>query len=251
MSGGIDPGRVRVRLTLAGDRVAGVEVASERPQVAAVLRGRDAEEAVRLVPLLFALCGKAQGCAASLALSAARGDAVAPYLDPAIQAEAMREHLWRWLLDLPALLGAAPMKAEFALAVSWIAAGERKRMLSLLGDSRIGALATRLDEAKDFAASSVALLPVMVRAQRPGFGRVWMPAFVASHSGRARRPRPGRMPGSAVAEEGAAPGVGWRAWPNCVTGRKAMQKSALAVRRVQSAWRRASAGRWWKRRAAC
>jgi len=168
MSGGIDPGRVRVRLTLAGDRVAGVEVASERPQVAAVLRGRDAEEAVRLVPLLFALCGKAQGCAASLALSAARGDAVAPYLDPAIQAEAMREHLWRWLLDLPALLGAAPMKAEFALAVSWIAAGERKRMLSLLGDSRIGALATRLDEAKDFAASSVALLPVMGASSTAG-----------------------------------------------------------------------------------
>jgi hypothetical protein len=46
-------------------------------------------------------------------------------VDPAIQAEAMREHLWRWLLDLPPLLGAAPMKEEFALAVSWLAAGER------------------------------------------------------------------------------------------------------------------------------
>jgi hypothetical protein len=42
------------------------------------------------------------GACAELALAAARGQAeCAAIVDPAIQAEAMREHLWRWLLDLP------------------------------------------------------------------------------------------------------------------------------------------------------
>ena len=70
---GIDPGCVRLRLGSENGRVSQVSVNSERPAMAERLRGRSADEAVPLVPLLFGLCGKAQGRAAMLALEAARG----------------------------------------------------------------------------------------------------------------------------------------------------------------------------------
>ena len=149
MSGGIDPGCIRIRLRQQGGCITAVEVASERPVVTSVLRGRPADEAVALVPLLFALCGKAQGRAAGLALAAARGVGSAPRLDPAIAAEAMREHLWRWLLDLPPLLGVAPLKDEFALAMGWIAKGEGGRLAAFLDQPRINELWRRLDDMDD------------------------------------------------------------------------------------------------------
>ncbi|MBU1972808.1 MAG: hydrogenase, partial [Gammaproteobacteria bacterium] len=70
---GFDAGRVRLRLMLEGDVVAAVEVACERPNVAAALAGKPADEAVALVPLIYSLCGQAQGIAARAALAAARG----------------------------------------------------------------------------------------------------------------------------------------------------------------------------------
>jgi len=149
MSGGIDPGCIRLRLTSVGGRVGTVNVASERPAVALALRGRPADAAVRLAPLLFALCGKAQGRAAELALAAARGRECPPHLDPAIQAEAMREHLWRWLLDLPPLLGEAPLHAEFVAAAGWVGAGQRAELAALLDDPRVAALCRRLAAVED------------------------------------------------------------------------------------------------------
>lgn len=159
MSTGIDAGCVRLRLAGADGRISAVDVASERPQVAQALRGRPADEAVRLVPLLFALCGKAQGKAAALALAAARGAECGAYLDPAIEHEVLREHLWRWLLDLPPQLGAAPLHAEFLAAAGWIAAGRRAELAALLDGERIAALARRLAEAADLADGAARLLP--------------------------------------------------------------------------------------------
>jgi hypothetical protein len=161
MSAGIDPGRVRVRLAAAAGRVGAVEVASERPSVALLLRGREADAAVRLVPLLFALCGKAQGCAAMLALAAARGQECVTHLDPAIQTEVMREHLWRWLLDLPPQLGEAPMREEFIAAVGWIAQARRRELGALLAGPRIADLCKRLLTTEDVADPRPALLPAL------------------------------------------------------------------------------------------
>jgi hypothetical protein len=159
VSGGIDPGRVRLRLAVEGGRVAAVDLASERPLVAEVLRGRDADAAVKLVPLLFALCGKAQGRAAELALAAARGRQCAPQLDPAIQAEAMREHLWRWLLDLPPLLGMAADPVEFARLARAIADGQRGTLAGFLAGENIAGLCRRLGEMEDPAEAARRLLP--------------------------------------------------------------------------------------------
>jgi hypothetical protein len=162
MSGGIDPGCIRIRLEIQDERVSAVTLASDRPQLARALRGRPADAAVRLIPLMFALCGKAQGRAAELALAAARGQAMAAALDPDIAAEAMREHLWRWLLDLPPLLDMAPLKEEFTAAIGWLARDQREPIAGLLDDPRMGELEARLDQLGDCDEVAVALLPPMV-----------------------------------------------------------------------------------------
>ncbi len=109
-----DPGSLRVRLQWRAGRCTGVQVALTRPHAAAVLRGRPADEAVRLLPLLYSICGKAQGLAASLALGAARGETAAARVDGAVRAEGIREHLWRLLLDWPLALGLPRAEALMA-----------------------------------------------------------------------------------------------------------------------------------------
>jgi hypothetical protein len=159
MSAGIDPGCVRLSLADKHGRIREVRVACERPVVAAVLRGRAADEAVRLVPLLFALCGRAQGRASALALAAARGEELAAHIDPAIQHEALREHLWRWLIDLPTLLGAVAMRDEFVAATGWLASGRRDELRTVLTGAGIEALRRQLAELEDPPDPQPRLLP--------------------------------------------------------------------------------------------
>ena len=161
MSAGIDPGCVRLRLATDLGLVSDVRVSSERPAIAGQLRGRPADEAVRLVPLLFALCGKAQGRAAALALAAARGKECLAHLDPAIRHEALREHLWRSLLDLPPLLGEAAMRDEFVAATGWIAGGQRDELGALLTGARVEGLQRRLADAEDLPEPKPRLLPTL------------------------------------------------------------------------------------------
>lgn len=119
-----DPGSLRVRLQWRGGRCAGVHVDLRRPNAAAVLRGKRAEEAVRLLPLLYSICGKAQGLAAALALGAARGGTAVPHVDAAVRAEGVREHLWRLLLDWPPALGQPRAEALMADALRRIGASD-------------------------------------------------------------------------------------------------------------------------------
>lgn len=111
----LDPGKVLVHVRHAHDAGLRVEVSSQRPDLTTVLRERQADAAVQLVPLLYALCGRAQGAAARLALAAARGQAQSEVqVDAAIAAEAAREHAWRLCLDWPELLGREADKPGFA-----------------------------------------------------------------------------------------------------------------------------------------
>lgn len=105
MASSFDPGQVSIDLHVAAGRVATVAVACRRPAVARVLRGQPAARAVELVPLLFSICGRAQGTAARLALAAAHGETVPAHHEPVVAAEIAGEHLWRLLLDWPRLLG--------------------------------------------------------------------------------------------------------------------------------------------------
>jgi coenzyme F420-reducing hydrogenase alpha subunit len=111
--GGFDPGRVRVRLTIRAGVVEAASVSCERPAVARLLRGQAADQAVALVPLIYSLCGKAQGIAARAALAAAYGSPGAAHVDAEALAEAAREHAWKIFVDWPRQLALAVDEAFF------------------------------------------------------------------------------------------------------------------------------------------
>jgi hypothetical protein len=157
----LDAGRVHIRLRLADERIAEVEIRSQRPLVAKALRGKPAAQAVQLVPLIFALCGRAQGQAAALALAAARGVETAPELDAAIEIEVMREHLWRLLLDLPPLLALPTQRELFLQAQQAVAIGDRPGLQAVLAHAFWNELMQVLDELVQPDESVTALLPVM------------------------------------------------------------------------------------------
>lgn len=101
-----DSGRIDIEIDWDGARVTRVRVASTRPLAACVLIGRPVAQAVELVPMLFSLCGRAQGLCARAAT--ASGEPAATQLDDmlsALAAEMAFEHLWRIRIDWPALLG--------------------------------------------------------------------------------------------------------------------------------------------------
>ncbi len=96
---------------------------------AALLKGKTPAQVLQLVPLLFSVCGHAQGAAARAALQAAQQNNLADFttLEHKIRCEVVQEHLWRMLLDWPKLLGLSQQEKHF---VKWyamlreIAAGE-------------------------------------------------------------------------------------------------------------------------------
>jgi hypothetical protein len=119
-----DAGKLTLRLHCGDGRVQRVEIASSRPQAARLLVGRTSQQAEMLAPLLFNVCGRAQGAAAQAALARAEGREV--QVDEAsLASEAIQEHLWRLLLDWPQALGLPPQKAEYA---RWRSALQQGRM---------------------------------------------------------------------------------------------------------------------------
>ena len=117
----MDPGRVRIALGPQG-----ASISCERPDASIVLLGRPADEAAALVPSLYALCSRAQGLAARLAIAAARGTAQPEHTDPEAAAEAAREHAWRLLFDWPRILDFEVERHLFAKFVREIGAGARR-----------------------------------------------------------------------------------------------------------------------------
>lgn len=113
-------GQVQVRLTRRPGR-AGLDAAVrvERPILASRLfEGRPVAEVLQLVPMLFSLCGRAQGVAAVRAVESAAQTPAAPAIeqrrDLLVALEAIREHLWRLSIDWPAALGLQPNPAHTA-----------------------------------------------------------------------------------------------------------------------------------------
>ena len=165
----LEGGQIDVRLQLrqidAGLLVNTARVSSNRSHVVSALRGKSADQAVKLVPLLFALCGKAQGLAASLALAAARGAATEPYLDNAVQDEVMREHAWRLLLDLPPLIGLAGQEALFRQVQLAIKAADREAMRIALTDPVWDDILQRLPQSTATDTRQSGLLPALSAAR--------------------------------------------------------------------------------------
>jgi len=91
----------------------------ERPgDVVRVLKGKTRDEAIRIVPMIYSICGLAQVHAASCALDAASGNRVGLRTDLARQAlvgmESLREQLLRIMLDWPGFSGETPRAHDAA-----------------------------------------------------------------------------------------------------------------------------------------
>lgn len=103
----ISEGLLHIRLDWDG---AAIRQAGIVPRLLAdparLLRGKMPQQTVEVIPMLFSLCGRAQGVAAALALDAAQGKTgIAPVQQRAVLLEAFQESAWRFLIDLPCRYG--------------------------------------------------------------------------------------------------------------------------------------------------
>lgn len=116
MAGGNIEGDLTVRLRVAGSAVDAVEIVSTRnTRLGGLLAGRPVAEALTLVPLLFSLCGRAQGVAATRAVEQATGTVAGRAAEAArdilVAGEMLESHIWQAVIDWPKLIGVAPMPA--------------------------------------------------------------------------------------------------------------------------------------------
>lgn len=101
---------LNVTLHPDGDVIGAVTVTSERLVTASqVLRGQPVGQALKILPLLFSLCGQAQQVAGERAVEAAQGrtpdDATEARRKAVLAVEAVQELITPMLMDWPALLG--------------------------------------------------------------------------------------------------------------------------------------------------
>ncbi len=115
----ITEGKLEFEIDWNGKQIVWVAIHSSRPVFACrVLEDKTVEAVLGLVPMLFSVCGRAQGVAAAAACDAARGieagAAAKQERERAIAAECLQEYLWRLFIDLPALLGEAARPGDLA-----------------------------------------------------------------------------------------------------------------------------------------
>ncbi len=106
-------GRLNIGLATNADHVAAVSIDSTRPvRASRMFHGKGVVEVLKMLPMLFTICGTAQACAAvraceqALAMSPAPG--VETLRESLVRMETLREHMWRILLDWPGFLAEAP-----------------------------------------------------------------------------------------------------------------------------------------------
>ena len=111
----MDVGKLTLVVVRDGYSVSATQIRSTRPMAAQILKGKTPAQVLQIVPLLFSVCGRAQGAAASAALQAAQqgASAVSATVERTIACEAMQEHLWRVMLDWPRLQGLPQQEQRF------------------------------------------------------------------------------------------------------------------------------------------
>lgn len=122
--------KIRIKLHWDGRRIGRAEL-QPRPLVRAteLVRGKTAGQAAIIIPMLFSICGKAQGAATAVALAFAQGgepDRVAER-ERLVLGEALQELLWRFLLDLPRIMGGQgnpPLLVALRKGLAQAAAGQ-------------------------------------------------------------------------------------------------------------------------------
>lgn len=132
-------GELTVTLTHDGRAVRRVDVTSTRPQVAArLLTGKTAVDAATTLPLLFSVCGGAQGAAAASALAAAGAAGFAGSSASrvaGIVVESLQEGFWHLLIGWPNAMASAPNVTPVTAARYLVATSTRTpEGADLLGD---------------------------------------------------------------------------------------------------------------------
>ncbi len=156
-------GALMIGLAPPTGRARRVVIASTRPVHASRLfRGKGVAETLKLVPMLFSICGTAQACAAVRACEQAIGMAPVQGTERVrgglVRLESVREHLWRILLDWPAFLGESPQQG----GVAEVVALQREIRQALCGDGdpfQSGAVFGNDSELLDEHAQRLAALP--------------------------------------------------------------------------------------------
>ncbi len=112
----MDVGKLTLTVIWDGISVSSTDIRSTRPMAAQILKGKTPAQVLQIVPLLFSVCGKAQGAAAEAALQAARqtGTTASATVERMIVCEAIQEHLWRLMLDWTKLMGLPRQEQRFA-----------------------------------------------------------------------------------------------------------------------------------------
>ncbi len=133
-------GDLTVTLTHDGHEVRRVDVKSTRPQVAArVLTGKTAVDAATTIPLLFSVCGGAQGAAAASALAGAGAAGFAGNTGArvaGIVVESLQEGFWHLLIGWPNAMASQPNVTPVTAARYLIATSARTpEGTDLLGDA--------------------------------------------------------------------------------------------------------------------
>jgi coenzyme F420-reducing hydrogenase alpha subunit len=174
-------GSLSIRLAIAGGRVAEVDVVSTRPvRAASVLCGRSVEEVLRLVPLLFPVCGAAQGIACARAIEAAQGKTPEPRLEVARDVvclgEAAVSHVWQLAVTWPEAAGQAPdvealgaARRAFVALGAALFEGSKPRRAPVLAEAQraVAVLRAKVDALVDAEAG---LIELVKREGRAAFG---------------------------------------------------------------------------------
>jgi hypothetical protein len=157
---------------------------------AQVLVGRAPQEAARLAPLIFNLCGAAHARAAAAALGLGREED-APALAQAAARERARDHARAILVDWPQALGAPPDRTSLGLLARPDGAPALARALA--GEAG-EVCAFSLAELNAWLAAgetpTVRLLARLRRETDPAFGRAGLPVLTPERLGAMMAPAP-------------------------------------------------------------
>lgn len=176
-------GHLEIYLDWDGTCIREVGIAPRRlADPARLLRGKTPEQAAATLPLLFSLCGKAQGAAAALVLDTARGIIMeCGAARRAVLGEAFQELAWRFLLDLPQRFALAPDPPALAAlrrdCASGLAGEElAQRLQTFLAHPLLDAAQRRLNEEGCWGEDDTAELPLFDAALA---GEELLPALLA------------------------------------------------------------------------
>ena len=115
-------GHLNIRLGTESGSVGMVQINSSRPvHASSIFHGKELQEVLNTLPMLFAVCGTAQACAGVRACEQTLGMMPSPQIEAQrsclVRMENLREQLWRILLEWPGYLDETSDQQSMMLAL--------------------------------------------------------------------------------------------------------------------------------------